>query len=97
MDKLVNIINKVKNRINPSLSIYGILITMYDGRTNLNKGISEVVEETFHGKVFSTYIRNNISLAEAQANGKDIFSYDSKCNGAADYMNLCNRTNKIEQ
>ena len=90
MDKLVNIINKVRNRINPSLSIYGILITMYDGRTNLNKGISEVVEETFHGKVFSTYIRNNISLAEAQANGKDIFSYDSKCNGAADYMNLCN-------
>lgn len=97
MDKLVNIINKVKSRINPSLSIYGILITMYDGRTNLNKSISEVVEETFHGKVFSSYIRNNISLAEAQANGKDIFHYDSKCNGAADYMNLCNELTKQEQ
>ena len=97
MDKLVNIINKVKSRINPSLSIYGILITMYDGRTNLNKSISEVVEETFHGKVFSSYIRNNISLAEAQANGKDIFHYDIKCNGAADYMNLCNELTKQEQ
>lgn len=97
MDKLVNIINKVKSRINPSLYIYGILITMYDGRTNLNKSISEVVEETFHGKVFSSYIRNNISLAEAQANGKDIFHYDSKCNGAADYMNLCNELTKQEQ
>lgn len=94
MDKLVNIINKVKSRINPSLSIYGILITMYDGRTNLNKSISEIVEETFHGKVFTTYIRNNISLAEAQANGKDIFHYDSKCNGAIDYMNLCNELTK---
>lgn len=90
MDKLVNIINKVKNRINPSLSIYGVLITMYDGRTNLNKSISEVVEETFNDKVFTTYIRNNISLAEAQVNGKDIFHYDRKCNGAIDYMNLCN-------
>ena len=94
MDKLVNIINKVKSRINPSLSIYGILITMYDGRTNLNKSISEIVEETFHGKVFTTYIRNNINLAEAQANGKDIFHYDSKCNGAIDYMNLCNELTK---
>ena len=78
----------------PSLSIYGILNTMYDGRTNLNKSISEIVEETFHGKVFTTYIRNNINLAEAQANGKDIFHYDSKCNGAIDYMNLCNELTK---
>jgi chromosome partitioning protein len=88
MDKLLNIIQKVKQRLNPILSIGGIVITMYDGRTNLNKGVSELVKDAFNGKVYNTFIRMNIALAEAQANGTDIYNYDPKCNGAVDYMNL---------
>lgn len=88
MDKLLNIIQKVKQRLNPILSIGGIVITMYDGRTNLNKGVSELVKDAFNGKVYNTFIRMNITLAEAQANGTDIYNYDPKCNGAVDYMNL---------
>lgn len=64
MAKLMQVVHKVQQRLNSDLSIAGVLITQYDGRKNLNKSVSELVQETFQGKVFSTHIRNAITLAE---------------------------------
>ncbi|EDS04834.1 hypothetical protein ALIPUT_00008, partial [Alistipes putredinis DSM 17216] len=57
MAKLMQVVHKVQQRLNSDLSIAGVLITQYDGRKNLNKSVSELVQETFQGKVFSTHIR----------------------------------------
>lgn len=66
MAKLMQVVHKVQQRLNSDLSIAGVLITQYDGRKNLNKSVSELVQETFQGKVFSTHIRNAITLYEGE-------------------------------
>ena len=88
--KLMQVVHKVQQRLNSDLSIAGVLITQYDGRKNLNKSVSELVQETFQGKVFSTHIRNAITLAEAPTQGQDIFHYAPKSAGAEDYEKVCN-------
>jgi len=90
MAKLMQVVHKVQQRLNSDLSIAGVLITQYDGRKNLNKSVSELVQETFQGKVFSTHIRNAIALAEAPTQGQDIFHYAPKSAGAEDYEGVCN-------
>lgn|SRR5574344_65688 len=89
MEKLVNVIEQVKEAINPKLTIEGILITMYKGRQNLSKSISEIVRENYHGKVFKNFIRESTALAEAAAAGTSVFEL-KKSNGQEDYDNLCN-------
>lgn len=86
----MQVVHKVQQRLNSDLSIAGVLITQYDGRKNLNKSVSELVQETFQGKVFSTHIRNAITLAEAPTQGQDIFHYAPKSAGAEDYEKVCN-------
>lgn len=71
MAKLMQIVSKVQQRLNTDLKIAGVLITQYDGRKNPNKSVSELVQETFQGKVFNTHIRNAIALAEAPTQGQD--------------------------
>ena len=88
--KLMQVVHKVQQRLNSDLSIAGVLITQYDGRKNLNKSVSELVQETFQGKVFSTHVRNSIALAEAPTQGQDIFHYAPKSAGAEDYEGVCN-------
>ena len=90
MAKLMQVVSKVQQRLNSDLKIAGVLITQYDGRKNLNKSVSELVQETFQGKVFSTHIRNAIALAEAPTQGQDIFHYAPKSAGAEDYESVCN-------
>ncbi len=89
MSHLVQTINIVKKRLNTTLEVSGIIATMYDGRINLSKEILEKVEKYFGNKLFRTFIRNNIALAEAPSFGKDIFEYKSSSNGAEDYKSLC--------
>lgn len=89
MTKLFNVITKVQQRLNKSLTVEGILITQYDKRIVLNRDIFSSIQENFPQKVFSTAIRTNIALAEAPAGGIDIFEYNSKSTGAQDYMSLC--------
>ena len=74
MAKLMQVVHKVQQRLNSDLSIAGVLITQYDGRKNLNKSVSELVQETFQGKVFSTHVRNSIALAEAPTQGRIFFT-----------------------
>lgn len=88
LDKLFEIVELVKENINPDLHISGVFTTQYDGRKVLNRDIAELVQEHFKGKVFNTVIRDNVTLAEAPSHWQDIFSYSPKSYGALDYGNL---------
>lgn len=88
LSKLLETINLVKSRLNSKLQISGVLCTRYDSRKKLNNEIMEIISQRFGDVVFKTYIRDNISLAEAPSFGKTIFEYAPKSNGAMDYLNL---------
>lgn len=86
-------IEAIRQAGNSKLKIAGVLITMYDRRPTLHREALEALEErarVYGTKVFDTKIRNNIALAEAQALGKDIFTYKPKSNGAVDYNAFIN-------
>jgi chromosome partitioning protein len=84
--KLVEVVEKIKSRLNKGLKVGGVFITQYDGRKVLNRDVVETINTHFKSEVFK--IRDNIALAEAPAQGLDIFRYSSKSNGAEDYMAL---------
>ena len=91
MAKLMDII-----RLNPNLKVGGIVITQFDRRKTLNRSVREIVNDSFHEKVFKTVIRDNVALAEAPINGKTIFEYNPKSNGASDYMSLAKEVLKLK-
>lgn len=89
LSQLLDTIQVIKRRANPELIINGVIITMYDNRKRLNKDVVEVLSKNFKDKVFKTYIRNNIALAEAPGSGGlDIYDYAPGSNGAKDYNSL---------
>ena len=96
MAKITNIIEIVKERLNPNLNIGGIVITQFDKRKTLNKSVSEIISDAFCDKVFKTVIRDNVALAEAPVKGKNIFEYNKNCNGAKDYMALAQEVMKLK-
>ncbi len=85
LDKLFEIVDLVRENINPNLHISGVFTTQFDGRKVLNRDIADLVQENFKGKVFKTMIRDNVTLAEAPSHWQDIFAYSPKSYGAADY------------
>jgi chromosome partitioning protein len=87
--KLLDIVDLVKEGLNPSLELGGVFTTIYDNRKILNRDIAETLEGNFSGKVFKTRIRETVSLAEAPTQGVDIFRYAPKSTGAEDYLALC--------
>ncbi len=87
--KIKQVIDKVKFRLNKDLEIGGVVATMYDARKVLSRDVVETILKYFGEKVFKTYIRDNVALAEAPAQQKDIFTYSPKSSGAEDYLNLC--------
>lgn len=84
---IVDLVEKLREYLNPTLYITGLLLTQI-GRNVITKSIIEAVREAYPHKVFETTIRQNIALAEASAVCKDIFSYNSKSIAAEDYLNL---------
>lgn len=86
--KIKQVTDKVRFRLNKKLQIGGVIATMYDQRKVLNREIVETIEGFFGDKVFNTRIRNNVALAEAPSEGKDIFDYSPSSNGAKDYLDL---------
>jgi chromosome partitioning protein len=97
LTKLLEIVDKVKGRLNKDLEIGGVIITQYDKRKVLNRNVVETIETHFKDKVFKTKIRDNVSLAEAPSQGVDIYRYDPKSYGAEDYMDLCKEIIKREE
>jgi len=83
------IVDLVKQRLNPDLTIAGIFVTQYDSRPALTGEVMETLKEHFGELLFKTVIRTNIRLAEAPSYGKDIFAYAPRSHGAEDYMELC--------
>jgi len=86
--KLNEVINKIKTRLNTGLEIGCVFLTQYDARKILNRDVAESVSEFFGKKFLKNKISNNVTLAEAPSQGKDIFSYNRNCKGAEDYMSL---------
>ncbi len=88
VSQLIHTINLVRERLNPELSIDGVVFTMYDARTNLSKQVVENVKENLSHHIYKTMIPRNISLAEAPSFGKPITVYDTKSAGAEAYREL---------
>lgn len=88
LSQLMKTIQLVQKYSNPDLVIEGVLLTMYDNRTNLSVQVSDEVRRYFDGKVYSTIIPRNIRLSEAPSYGLPITLYDEKSKGAEAYMEL---------
>ncbi|MEW6183271.1 MAG: ParA family protein [Bacillota bacterium] len=85
---LSNTIQLVQKRLNSSLEIEGVLLTMFDGRTNLSIQVVEEVKKHFRQKVYRTIIPRNVRLSEAPSHGKPVVVYDPKSRGAEVYSEL---------
>ena len=88
LSDLMNTVRIVKRSMNPRLDIEGVLLTMFDGRTNLAIQVAQEVKRFFPGKVYATVIPRNIRLSEAPSHGKPITAYDRSCRGAEAYTQL---------
>ncbi len=86
--KLLDSMKRVKSRLNPTLDIYGVLLTMYDGRTTLSRQVVEEVRNYFGKSVFKTLIPRTVKLSEAPSYGQPIITYDPTGKGAIAYMDL---------
>ena len=78
----------LKKKLNPSIAIEGVLLTMYDGRTNLSIQVAEEVKHHFPGQVYATVIPRNVRLSEAPSHGKPALAYDKFSRGAEAYQKL---------
>lgn len=88
VSQLMNTIKLVKRGLNPELEIEGVVLSMFDGRTNLSIQVVDEVKKYFRGKVYTTMIPRNVRLAEAPSHGMSIIEYDNKSKGAESYMEL---------
>ncbi len=88
LSQMMNTVKLVKKHLNASLNVTGVVLTMYDGRSKLSKGVLEEISKFFGDKVFATKIPRNIRLAEAPSYGKPITEYDNRCAGAVAYRAL---------
>ncbi|MBI2060573.1 MAG: ParA family protein [Nitrospirae bacterium] len=86
--QLLRTIKLVREHLNPRLDIEGVLLTMYDARTNIADQVVQEVREHFKGYVFNTVIPRNVRLAEAPSHGKPVMAYDAASTGAKSYLAL---------
>ncbi|MBO5129187.1 MAG: ParA family protein [Oscillospiraceae bacterium] len=85
LSDLMATLRMVKRRLNPRLDIFGVALTMFDGRTNFSTQVAQEVRRHFPGKVFTTVIPRNIRLAEAPSHGIPVTAYDRSSRGAKAY------------
>ena len=88
LSDLMSTLRMVKKRINPALEIFGVVLTMFDGRTNFSTQVAQEVRRHFPGKVFGAVIPRNIRLAEAPSHGLPVTVYDRSSRGAHAYRDL---------
>jgi chromosome partitioning protein len=86
--QLMDTLQRIRASLNPELAIEGVLMTMFDERTNLSRQVVDEVREVFGDQVFRTVIPRNIRLGEAPSHGKPIFLYDIRSRGAEAYLSL---------
>ena len=95
LSDLLSTVRIVKRGLNPAIDLEGVVLTMYDGRTNLSMQVAEEVKRHFPGKVYSSVIPRNVRLSEAPSHGKPVLAYDSYSRGAEAYRALADEV--IEQ
>jgi chromosome partitioning protein len=88
ISELVNTLDRVREGLNPKIEIEGVLLTMYDDRTNLAQQVTENLRDFFKDKLLKTAIPRNVRLAEAPSYGKPVMLYDPKSRGAESYRDL---------
>lgn len=88
LSDLMTTLRAVKRAYKPNIGIFGLVLTMYDGRTNLSIQVAQEVRRHFPGKVFSTVIPRNVRLSEAPSHGLPITAYDRLSRGAESYLSL---------
>jgi chromosome partitioning protein len=91
---LMSTLRIVKKRINPDLEIFGVALTMFDGRTNFSTQVAQEVRKHFPGKVFATVVPRNVRLAEAPSHGLPVTVYDRLSRGAAAYKAMAEEAAK---
>ena len=96
VSQLVSTIELVKKSLNPELEIQGVILSMFDGRTNLSVQVVQEVKKYFGGKVYATVIPRNVRLAEAPSFGMPITEYDPKSKGAEAYMDFAEEFLELE-
>lgn len=96
LSDLMATLRAVKARLNPSLTIFGVVLTMYDGRLNLSAQVAEEVRRHFPGKVFAAMIPRNVRLSEAPSHGLPVLAYDKYSRGAESYRALAEEFLKKE-
>ena len=94
LSQLVATIRQVKRLYNPTLDLEGVLLTMYDGRTNFSAQVAQEVRRHFPGKVLATVVPRNVRLAEAPSHGLPVTSYDKFSRGAAAYRDMAEEVAK---
>ena len=97
VSQLVSTIELVKKSLNPALEVQGVILSMFDGRTNLSAQVVQEVKRYFGGKVYSTVIPRNVRLAEAPSYGLPITLYDPKSKGAEAYMEFSEEFIELEE
>jgi chromosome partitioning protein len=88
ISELVSTLERVRSAFNPALTIEGVLLTMYDDRTNLAQQVTETLREYFKERLYRTVIPRNVRLAEAPSHGKPVALYDARSRGAEAYFEL---------
>jgi chromosome partitioning protein len=88
LGQLMQTISLVQRRLNPTLELEGVVLTMFDGRTNLSIQVVEEVKKFFRNKVFRTIIPRNVRLSEAPSHGKPVVLYEPRSRGAEVYREL---------
>lgn len=88
ISELLDTIERIRGAFNPKIEIEGVLLTMFDDRTNLSQQVTAELKKFFGEKLLSTTIPRNVRLAEAPSHGKPVFLYDPKSRGAESYVQL---------
>ena len=96
LSDLMSTLRAVKKRLNPKLYVFGVLLTMFDGRTNFSNQVAQEVRRHFPGKVFATAIPRNVRLAEAPSYGVPVFAYDRSSRGAQAYQAVAEEIRRKE-
>jgi len=90
LTQLIKTIDRIKNNLNQSLKIRGILLTMYDKRNKLSSQVEKEARDYFKEKVYETVIPRNVRLSEAPSHGVPVLIYDKTCPGSKSYFNFTN-------
>jgi len=88
LSQLMNTINLVKKGLNPALEVEGVLLTMFDSKTNLSKQVADEVRKYFGEKVYQNMILRNVRISEAPSFGKPLILYDAMSKGTENYLDL---------